>query len=223
MTSQPGLILQHGPNGPPGILGEWLEREGVTYEIVAAWEATELPDPAGRRFVVSLGAVQSVRDLDPAWIPAELDLLRRAVAAEVPVLGLCFGSQALSAVLGGGVDRMARPEVGWVEVESEVGWLPQGPWAYYHNEALRTPPGARRLAAGGAGPAAFSAGPHLGVQFHPEATAEMIDVWARLDPDLNAAATTVESLAEQGARCGADARKAACELFSAWWERGPGR
>jgi GMP synthase-like glutamine amidotransferase len=218
-----GLILQHGPSGPPGLLGEWLEREGVAYEVVPAWDASELPDPAGHSFVASLGAVQSVRDADPAWVPAELDLIRRAVAAEVPVLGLCFGGQALSAVLGGGVDAMAQPEIGWLEVCSEAEWLPRGPWLYYHREALRVPPGSRPLAAGEAGPAAFSAGPHLGVQFHPEATAEILSVWARKDPDLGAAGTTLEALAEQSARCAASAREAAFELFSAWWERGPGR
>jgi GMP synthase-like glutamine amidotransferase len=220
--AKPGLILQHGPTGLTGLLGEWLERESVEYEVVPVWELSELPDPAPHRFVVTLGAVQSVRDTDPAWVTAELDLLTRAVASDVPVLGLCFGGQALSAVLGGGVDRMARPEVGWLTVRSAADWVPEGPWLYYHTDALRTPPGAQQLADRESGPAAFSLGPHLGVQFHPEATPAILDVWARKDPHLDEAGTTPEELASEGARVAHAAREAAFALFSAWWERGPG-
>jgi GMP synthase-like glutamine amidotransferase len=221
MARKPGLVIQHGPTGSPGLLGEWLEREAHEYEVVPVWEMTELPDPRDRSFVASLGAVESVRDTDPAWVPAELEMLRRAVAAEVPVLGLCFGGQALSAALGGGVDRLARPRVGWTHHDSAVNWLAPGPWLYYHKEALRVPPGATRLGAGELGPAAFSIGPHLGVQFHPEATGEILDVWARMDPTLHLAGVTVEGLAEQSRRCAPAAREAAFELFGGWWERGP--
>jgi GMP synthase-like glutamine amidotransferase len=222
MASKPGLILQHGPSGSTGLLGEWFEREGIEYEVVPVWEATELPDPAPHRFVASLGAIESVRDTESGWVPGELDLLRRAVAADVPVLGLCFGGQALSAVLGGGVDALAKPEVGWLEVRPMVEWVPRGPWLYYHNEALRTPPAAQQLADGEAGPSAFSAGPHLGVQFHPEATPAIVDVWARKDPHLSEAGTTPEELAAEGARVAEAAREAAFRLFAGWWERGPG-
>jgi GMP synthase-like glutamine amidotransferase len=219
MTAKPGLVLQHGPTGSPGLLAEWLSEAGVEYEIVPVWQMSELPDPAGRSFVASLGAVESVRDTEPAWVPAELDVLRQAVAAEVPVIGLCFGGQALSAALGGGVDKLPRPRVGWTRHESEVAWVAPGPWLYYHKEALRLPPGAELLAAGELGPAAFSVGPHLGVQFHPEATPEMLDVWARKDAQLHVAGVTVEELAAQSRRWAAAAREAAFELFAGWWER----
>ena len=35
--------------------------------------------------------------------------------------GLCFGGQALSLALGGGVDRLARPEIGWFPIEAVDG------------------------------------------------------------------------------------------------------
>jgi GMP synthase-like glutamine amidotransferase len=222
VAPKPGLILQHGPTGSAGLLGEWLEREGIEYETVPVWELAELPDPAPHRFVVTLGAVESVRDTD-GWVPAELNLLTRAVAADVPVLGLCFGGQALSAVLGGGVDTLPTPEVAWLNIRPTADWVPAGPWLYYHKEALRTPPGAEQLADHDAGPAAFSAGPHLGVQFHPEATPAILDVWARKDPHLSEAGTTPEQLAREGARVASTAREAAFALFRGWWERGPGR
>ena len=55
---------------------------------------------------------------------------------------MCFGGQALSTVLGGGVDALDRPEVGWLPIHSEADWLAAGPWLHYHNEVLRVPAGA---------------------------------------------------------------------------------
>lgn len=214
---KPGLILQHGSAGPPGVLGEWLAREGIEYETVSVWGGGRLPDPAGRRFIASLGSQHSVRDRDPGWIDAELRHLHRAVEADVPVLGLCFGGQALSTVLGGGVDALDRPEVGWLRVHSEADWLEPGPWLHYHNEVLRVPAGAHSLARNDVGPAAFSFGPHLGTQFHPEATAEMVDVWASKDDQLGKAGVTRAELATQGARYARAAGQAAFRLFDAWW------
>jgi GMP synthase-like glutamine amidotransferase len=219
MPHLPGLILQHDPTGGPGLLGEWLTREGHEYEVVPVWKTSEFPDPTDRPFVASLGAIESVTDTDPAWVPAELELLRRTVAADVPALGLCFGGQALSVALGGGVDKLARPRVGWTHHDSQVPWLAPGPWLYYHKEALRVPPGAERLGEGEFGPAAFAIGPHVGVQFHPEATGEVLDIWARADPELHLAGVTAEDLAEQSSRCAPAARQAAFELFAGWWER----
>jgi GMP synthase-like glutamine amidotransferase len=223
MVIKPGLILQHGSAGPPGVLGEWLAREGIEYETVPVWEAETLPDPAGRSFVASLGSQHSVRDRDPGWIDAELQHLHRAVEADVPVLGLCFGGQALSTVLGGGVDALDRPEVGWLRVHSEADWLEPGPWLHYHHEVLRVPAGAQSLARNDVGPAAFSFGPHLGTQFHPEATAEMVDAWAARDDELDTAGVTRAELATQGTRYARAARQAALRLFDAWWTMARGR
>lgn len=214
-----GLILQHGSAGPPGVLGEWLGQRGIDHEIVNVWESPPLPDPSRHAFVVSLGSQHSVRDTEPAWIPRELELLRAAVRSEVPVLGLCFGGQALSTVLGGGVDKLARAHVGWAPVHSDVEWLAPGPWLQYHKEVLRVPDGAQRIAHDASGPAAFVAGPHLGTQFHPEVTAEILDGWARLDPELDGAGTTPDELAQQSRRYAAAAREAAFRLFDAWWAR----
>jgi GMP synthase-like glutamine amidotransferase len=217
-----GIILQHGDLGPPGVFEQWLRERGIDYEVHAAWR-DPLPDVRGARFLASLGSINSVTQANPLWVPAELDVVREAVADDVPVLGLCFGGQALSAVLGGGVDKLDHTEIGWIAIESEApDEVPEGPWLQWHNEIVRVPPGATLLGHSPAGPAAFRQGPHLGVQFHPEATAEIVDSWALADPALESHGVTREELAEQSARHAETARAAAFALFDDWWKKGPG-
>ncbi len=181
LSSKPALIFQHGRLGPPVRVAEWLESRGLPYVVHHAG-ADGAVAPEDFSFVVSLGSEESARASDPSWIPAEVEVLREAVGAGVPVLGLCFGGQALSLALGGGVDRLARPEIGWFPIETVDGdAVPAGPWLMWHNEQMRVPPGGVELARSPAGPAAFACGPHLGVQFHPEVDVERVQAWAASD------------------------------------------
>jgi GMP synthase-like glutamine amidotransferase len=107
-----------------------------------------------------------------------LGWVRDADAADVPVLGICFGAQAIAAALGGGVHRLPSPEVAWVTVEPTDPLIPAGPWVSWHEDGFTSPPGAEVLATGDAGVHAFALGRHLGVQFHPEATGEIAAGWS---------------------------------------------
>jgi GMP synthase-like glutamine amidotransferase len=220
MSLSPGLILQHDASAPPGVLEEWLRSRGRAFTVHQAGQG-QAPDPLRFCFVVSLGSESSAVDIDPPWVPQEIDTLRAAVAGGVPVLGVCFGGQALSLALGGGTDPADAPEVGWIAIDSDDDCVPAGPWAQYHNEVMRVPPGARLLGRSPAGTAAYRRGPHLGVQFHPEATPEIVNAWARADVHLPATGTTLEELADQGSRHGPAARACAFALFDGWWRAGP--
>jgi GMP synthase-like glutamine amidotransferase len=215
LDSKPGLILQHGPAGPPDLLGDWLREREIPYEVHRTWEAPP-PPVEGRPFVASLGSPDSALDGAPPWVAGELEAMRRAVDAGVPVLGLCFGGQTLALALGGGLEQAAEPEIGWLPVESLDESVPPGPWAQYHYEVFRLPPGARELARTAAGPAAFRAGPHMGVQFHPEVTPERMSTWIRMAKVLPPGITS-QLIDAQGERHGAGARAQAWRLFDGWW------
>jgi len=218
MASTPGLILQHGELGPPGVLGEWLDARGIPYEVRRVWEDGPAADPREHAFVASLGSQHSPLQDDPPWIPQELDTLREAVAADVPVLGLCFGGQALSVVLGGEMRLAEPPEVGWMPVAShDDGELPAGPWLHFHWEAFTLPPGGEELGRTPAGVAAFRRGRHLGTQFHPEATPEIVDEWTRNEPRLAALGVDPAALLAEGRRRREAARVSAFGLFDRWW------
>jgi GMP synthase-like glutamine amidotransferase len=213
-VSKPGLILQHGFDGPPARFAEWLSDRGIPFIVHHHREpaATDLTDYA---FVASLGSEHSAAESD-GWVPAEIETLRQAVAADVPVLGLCFGGQALSLALGGGIESLQTPEIGWLAVHGDHDEIPTGPWLQYHYELMEVPSGARELARSPAGVAAFRHGRHLAVQFHPEADATLLAAWAGTDPKLNATGITPEQLDAQSALYSEAALPQAFALFDRW-------
>ena len=179
---KPVLIRQHVESAPPGLLAEWLEARGLPYEVSRSWVDGRRPDPGDYSSVVSLGHTAGPGDTDEPTVAAELELLREAVARDVPVLGLCFGGEALAAVLGAHVERSPAPELGWRAIETDdPDAIPAGPWLEWHFERFTTPPGATELARTADATQAFRLGPHLGVQFHPEATVEIVKGWADHD------------------------------------------
>lgn len=179
---KPVLIRQHLESAPPGLLAEWLDARGLAYEIDQSSLLRPLPDPEDYAFVASLGHDLGAYDTHEPAVVAERELLGRAVARGVPVLGLCYGGQVLAAVLGARVARAPMAELGWQAIETDVpGEIPAGPWLTWHYDRFEIPPGATELARTEAASQAFRHGAHLGVQFHPEATVEIVQRWARSD------------------------------------------
>jgi GMP synthase (glutamine-hydrolysing) len=210
------LVLEHAQDAPAGLLSAWARSRGVALEVVAAGGA--LPDPAGRPFVVSLGAEASAFDDTVPWLAAERAVLERAVETGVPVLGICFGAQHVARVLGGGVERAPRAEVGWLDVESLApDVVPPGPWLQWHRDRFTVPPGAELLARSPAGPQAFRRGPHLGVQFHPEVTPAIALDWGRTYPEsVREGLTTLAEVERGGIAHAAGAAERASLLFDAF-------
>ncbi|MGH2843904.1 MAG: type 1 glutamine amidotransferase [Solirubrobacteraceae bacterium] len=219
---RPALILQHGPTGPAGLLGEWAHARGIAVEALHTDRERSLPELEGRAFLACLGSRNNPNELEVPAVVQTLELVRSAVEQDVPVLGLCYGGQALAAVTGGRVEPAPDPQHGWFEIETDDPELvPAGPWLEWHYERFTLPPGAIELARTGDTVQAFTLGPHLGVQFHPESTIEIVTNWARADqPRLTALGLGdgVELL-ESGRSHAQAARGAADQLFDAFWKR----
>jgi hypothetical protein len=115
-----------------------------------------------------------------------------------------------------------QPELGWHTIRSaDPALVPAGPWLQWHFDRFTLPPGAEELAHPDAGVQAFAQGPHLGMQFHPESTIEIVRGWARADRDRLAALGIGdgEALVDEGRRHAAAAAQAAFDLFDASWQR----
>ena len=109
------LVIEHGSYAPAGLLAEWAADRALAVQTVALHAGEPLPAGiSGYAAAVSLGSGDAAYDDTVPWLAAELSFLDRLLAAEIPVLGICFGAQTLARVLGARVYRMARPEIGWV-------------------------------------------------------------------------------------------------------------
>ena len=174
------LVIRHHEEDSAGLVAAAFEAHGAEFSVHMFPQDGPLPAVDGTDHVIVLGAISSVYDDGPArdWIAAELAWLRRVDEAGVPVLGICFGAQALAAALGGGVEAAARKEVGWTVIDSvDPGLIPPGPWLEFHGDRCVLPPQARLLASNDVGPQAFRLGPHLAVQFHPEVDGAQLKLW----------------------------------------------
>ncbi len=171
------VVIRHHGVDSAGFIGDAFAARGAALAVHLIPDDGPLPALDGVDHVVVLGAVSSVNDPD-TWIAEELAWLRAADSAGVPLLGICFGAQALCAALGGQVEAMDRQEIGWTLVESadhEV--IPAGPWLEFHGDRCLPPAAATVLARNGTGVQAFRIGRHLAFQFHPEVDGPQLKRW----------------------------------------------
>jgi GMP synthase (glutamine-hydrolysing) len=180
--------------------------------IVPAFQpgAPPMPDPSDVDVIVVMGSAEAADDDSVPWLEAELDLIARAVGHGTPVLGICFGAQALARVLGGKVTRAPRSEHGFVTLgSSDPELLPRGDWMQFHDDTFTLPTAAVQVARNEIGLQAFTCGPHLAVQFHPEITpdafAAWIDAWdatgvrAQMESEIDLPAMVADVAARAGA------------------------
>jgi GMP synthase-like glutamine amidotransferase len=160
------LVLQHQHNAPPALLADWAAQREFELVVVRADRERELPEPDGFGFAVTLGSDHSAGDDRPPWVERELAWLRCAHRQPLPVLGICFGAQALAVATGGAVRRADQPEFGWVAVQTDAPDLvAEGPWFAWHQDVIQLPAVATEIARNDFGTQAFTVGCNLGVQF----------------------------------------------------------
>ncbi len=226
------LVIRHHADAGAGFVGERLAELG--YELAttdlgdgAPSGTAVLPAPGPADVAVVLGASWSANDVDdPAagvagWLRPELDWVAGLVAADVPVLGVCFGAQVVARATGGTVTAMGRTQLGWWEIpgDTSVG-LPGGRWAQFHGDTVSAvPPGARVLTTDSFGTQAFRLGRTLAVQFHPEASADTLSGWAAAPASAAEVAATgvdLHAMAADGRGVQDDARTRCLALVDAW-------
>ncbi len=211
------LVIEHERDTPAGLLGEWLERRGADVHTLEIARGASHDLVGSYELVVSLGSEACAYDDARAWVPRELALLREALSAGTPVLGICFGSQLLARALGARVSRAASPEIGWLDVESERPEIvAAGPWFQWHFDTFTPPPGARVLARSPAGPQVYVHGASIGIQFHPEVDARIVEGWTRGSrAELEAHGVDAGELLARTEELAGAARAASWELFEA--------
>jgi GMP synthase-like glutamine amidotransferase len=170
-------VIQHHDIDEAGYIADAFLARGAKLSQHLYPAGGPLPAPESADHIVVLGANWSAYD-EANGTAEELAWLRAADAAGRPVLGICFGAQALAAALGGRAVAAPRKEVGWTTIEPlEPALVGEGPWLEFHGDMCVLPPGARLLARTEVCPQAFVVGRHLAVQFHPEVNGAQLQRW----------------------------------------------
>lgn len=161
---------------------------------------------------------RSIRDT----VDAECSLVRSSASRGVPVLGICYGAQLISAAFGGTVRRSESCEIGWTEVAgSKDGGFIEGRWMQWHFDTFTVPSGFDAIGQNDAGIQAISGRRMLGVQFHPEANEEIVLSWIQGggSAELEEAGVSPLALLEQTRRESSRTNVASRELV-AWFLEG---
>lgn len=188
-------IVQLDPLVPLDRFGGWLQ--GAVLRNVPVYRKPLPPVQEMGHGIIVLGGLASVEDGE-LWMGAVKRMMVDAVDRDLPLLGICLGHQLLAEAFGGEV-RVADPaggEHGPVRIEwqpgaerdpvlGRVAGLPGKLFPMSHSDVVsRLPSGATELARNAAYPhQAFRLGSALGVQFHPEASPELMTSWAELHGD----------------------------------------
>jgi len=217
-TGRPWAVLQHVAHEGPGTIARVLDVNGVTAHVTRLDLGAPLPSAPELGGLVVMGGPMGVRDTEGfPWLEGERALIRDAVAAGLPVLGVCLGAQQLAAALGADVTTGAVDEVGPGQVEltadgrrdpvlgPEYNGLSGTavPCVHWHRDTFGLPDGAVHLAATRAYPhQAFRVGTRTyGFQFHVEVDEPLAEAWRPLLPrGITLDAASVARVAGVGGR-----------------------
>jgi GMP synthase (glutamine-hydrolysing) len=113
------MVIQHEAYEALGTWKPILHGGGKRIRFIN-FERTPDEAPSLERYdaVILLGGYMGVYEADSyAHLKVELKLIEEALRRELPVLGICLGSQILASVLGAHVRRHDEREMGWYDVE----------------------------------------------------------------------------------------------------------
>jgi GMP synthase-like glutamine amidotransferase len=215
------LIVEHERATPGGLIYDWLDSHKADVDELRIDVEDGDVDPSEYDLVIPLGSEFAAFDDHVAWIPRERELLRKAVDADVSVLGICFGGQQLARELGGTSFRADVSEIGWLPVRTkDPDLVSEGPWFQWHFDTFTAPPGSSVIADSDVGPQAYVIGRSMGVQFHPEVTPKIMDDWVRVyRHELDAEGVDPDALLEQTHTRAEENRKTSWRLLDAFIRR----
>ncbi len=186
---KPVAIFRSSPIEGPGYLSEFLEGQGIPWQLIRIDSGDEIPSSISPfSGLVFMGGPMSVND-DLPWIDSAIKLILDADRANLPVMGHCLGGQLMSKAFGGSVARAEIKEFGWGEVSRSDNTTAREWFGdrtildvfHWHGEFFTLPEGAVHLLSSRyCENQAFSMGKHLAMQCHIEMTQEMVKNWSEM-------------------------------------------
>lgn len=171
-------VLQHAVNEGPGVIAAWCHEHQHTMTVYHPAEFGRLPALEDTDMLIILGGPMSPND-DFDWLAAERDLIREAIARNIPVLGVCLGAQQIAKACGYLVSAAPVKEVGWApvrRVSTLISGLPATAEVLHWHQDMFTVPDEAELLYQGERVAnqafVFKHHPVVGFQFHFEPLAD---------------------------------------------------
>jgi GMP synthase-like glutamine amidotransferase len=100
------------PRENPGLIKILLKEHNLEYQIIDFDNSTLIDSIENYKALIILGGPDSANDLTPK-MQNELTLIRKAIQAKIPFLGICLGFQALVKAMGGTVEKCQTNEIGF--------------------------------------------------------------------------------------------------------------
>lgn len=184
------LIIKHIDIEGPGTLGDFLTKKQVPHKIIELGAGENLPTNVnGIKAVVVLGGPMNVDEEDKyAFLKPENEFIKRVLAAQIPYLGICLGSQLLAKAAGAKVVKSPVKEIGWYHIKLTApgkadplfkNFKEEDVIYHWHGDMFQVPANAQLLAtAPGCPHQALRVGKNAyGIQFHVEVTDKSIKEW----------------------------------------------
>ena len=176
------LLVQNTRIEGSGYLGELLSSDG--FDITSINAKQEIIPDKKFSLVVILGAPESANDNLP-YLVEEQKLIKNSVNSNIPVLGICLGSQLIAKTFGAKVYKGPTKEIGFyhdltISNNSKLFDGFKNPFSvfHWHGDTFDLPTGATRLVLSENYPnQAFQYKSAIGLQFHLEVNAQMVNLW----------------------------------------------
>lgn len=178
------LVIQNTRIEGIGTLGDLLKTDGFNTKTILA-KNEKIPD-ADYNAIIILGAPESAND-DLPYLKQEMKLIQDSVKKDIPVLGICLGSQLVAKAFGARVYKGPRKEIGFYEdvefdnsIQSSLfnGMKSPSLVFHWHGDTFDLPKNAIRLAhSTNYQNQAIKIGSAVGIQFHLEVDEPTIKLW----------------------------------------------
>jgi len=183
----PIYIICHANCEPPGYLCTYFDKRNIPYEkfniIKNKISEIDLNATSGLAF---MGGPYSVNDNLP-WLDDEIKLIQTIIEKGLPLMGVCFGAQLISKILGAKINTASNMETGWHQITVDTSSLTtEAPLILddsfeafeWHEDTFTIPDGASPIFLGhNLQNQGYIFGKILIMQFHLEMTEHMVNEW----------------------------------------------